>query len=58
MNNYTDYTHYAPEINDRMLGCFASGEYLVTEAASTAELLETTRAQAAQLLERYPQIPE
>ena len=32
--------------------------YLVTEASSTAELLEATRAQAAQLLERYPQIPE
>ncbi len=58
LNNYKDYTHYAPEINDRMLGCFASGEYLVTEASSTAELLKATRAQVAQLLERYPEIPE
>ena len=41
-----------------MLGCFASGEYLVTEAASMEHLLETTQSQVAQLLERYPQIPE
>ena len=58
MNNYKDYTHYAPEINDRMLGCFASGEYLVTEAASMEHLLEATQSQVAQLLERYPEIPE
>ena len=58
LNNYKDYTHYAPEINDWMLRCFAKSEYLVTEAASTENLLETTQAQVAQLLERYPQIPK
>ena len=58
LNNYKDYTHYAPEINDWMLGCFSKNEYLVTEAASTENLLEATQAQVAQLLERYPQIPE
>ena len=57
LNRYKDYTHYAPEINDRMLRCFARSEYLVTEAASTENLLEATQAQVAQLLERYPQIP-
>lgn len=54
LNNYKDYTHYAPEINDWMLRCFASGESLVEVPDSG---LERTREQVAELLERYPEIP-
>ena len=31
LNNYKDTTHYSPAINDWMVECFASGEYIVTE---------------------------
>lgn len=57
LDNYKDYTHYAPEINDRMLGCFSSGEYLVTAPAETETLIVKTDAQVTELLERYPQVP-
>ena len=57
LDNYKDYTHYAPEINDRMLGCFSSGEYLVTAPAEAEALIVKTDAQVTELLERYPQVP-
>ena len=57
LDNYKDYTHYAPEINNWMLGCFANGKYLLTEPIQTEVLMRKTNAQIAALLARYPQIP-
>lgn len=31
LNNYKDTTHYAPEINDFMVNCFANHSFIVTE---------------------------
>ena len=30
LDNYMDVSHYSPEINEKMIDCFASGEYTVT----------------------------
>ena len=40
-----------------MLGCFSSGEYLVTAPAEAEALIVKTDAQVTELLERYPQVP-
>lgn len=29
LNNYADYTHYHPSVNEYMLKCFSTGEYLI-----------------------------
>lgn len=57
LEQYKDYTHYAPSVNDWMLRCFASGDYQVTEATPTGTLIEKTREQVQALLESYPRIP-
>ena len=35
LDNYKDITHYSADINENMVDCFASGEYLVTAANIT-----------------------
>ena len=55
LDNYMDMTHFSPEINDFMVSCFASGEYL----ANTGTLAETERQIRDNidiLLTRYPEI--
>lgn len=36
LENYTDTTHFSPEINDWMTRCFASGAYLATKESAAA----------------------
>ncbi|MBQ2253326.1 MAG: hypothetical protein II328_05005 [Clostridia bacterium] len=31
LDNYKDYTHYSKDLNDRMVECFATGDFLVDE---------------------------
>ncbi len=57
LEQYKDYTHYAPSVNDWMLRCFASGDYQITEPTSVSNLVKETQAQVQQLLVAYPQIP-
>ncbi len=39
LNNYADYTHYKPEINQYMVECFANGEHEVTDTSQMDEEL-------------------
>lgn len=57
LDQYKDYTHYAPSVNDWMLCCFASGDYQITEPTPVSTLVKETQAQVQKLLEAYPQIP-
>lgn len=57
LEQYKDYTHYAPSVNDWMLRCFASGDYQITEPTPVSTLVEKTQEQVQRLLEDYPQIP-
>ena len=57
LEQYKDYTHYAPSVNDWMLHCFASGDYQITEPTPVSTLVEKAQEQVQRLLEDYPQIP-
>lgn len=42
LDNYRDTTHYLPVVSDWIIGCFASGDYLVTKV-NAASLQETLK---------------
>lgn len=56
LNRYKDNTHFDPATNDRMVECFASGEYAASEASVT-ESNAFLRAAANRIFERFPEIP-
>lgn len=55
LDNYMDLGHYSPEINDFMVSCFASGEYLASPE-TLAETEQQIRDNIQVLLSRYPEI--
>lgn len=57
LDNYMDISHYSPDINDFMVSCFASGEYLADEAFM-ANTEQQIKANIQTLLSRYPEIEE
>lgn len=57
LDNYKDYTHYTPEINNWMLDCFSSGVMQVTSPTSADALIAPVQKKVEEVLERYPQIP-
>ncbi len=57
LDNYMDMSHYSPEINDFMVSCFASGDYL-TDSSTLAETERQIRDNIDTLLFRYPEIEE
>ena len=57
LDNYMDMSHYSPEINDFMVSCFASGDYLA-DSSTLAETERQIRDNIQVLLSRYPEIEE
>lgn len=57
LDNYKDYTHYAPEINDWMLTCMANGTLRCTGKADIHQICSQIEAHIQTLLQTYPQIP-
>lgn len=55
LDNYMDMSHYSPEINDFMVSCFASGDYLA-DSSTLAETERQIRDNIQVLLSRYPEI--
>ena len=57
LDNYMDMSHYSPEINDFMVSCFASGDYLA-DSSTLAETERQIRDNIQVLLSRYPELEE
>lgn len=57
LDNYMDLSHYSPEINDFMVSCFASGDYLA-DSSTLAETERQIRDNIQVLLSRYPELEE
>ena len=57
LDNYMDLSHYSPEINDFMVSCFASGDYLA-DSSTLAETEWQIRDNIQVLLSRYPELEE
>ena len=50
-----DLSHYSPEVNDFMVSCFASGDYLA-DTGTLADTERQIRENIDILLSRYPEI--
>ncbi len=55
LDNYMDLSHYSPEVNDFMVSCFASGDYLA-DTGTLADTERQIRENIDILLSRYPEI--